>query len=156
DVHIAALEAYQSFSHGFLGLKTTEYANTDRVLGQSLAKSQKVLLGEHGSWAQKCHLAAFHDVAEGGSEGHLGFAEANVAAHQPVHHDVPFQVGKHVFDCSGLVWCLFKGELRFEGAILIARWRQGWPRGARALSIQPQELVSHVAHTPPHSGFGAG
>ena len=44
-----------------------------------------MLEGQHGSGHQNGGLLAIDSGLEGSTDGHLGFAEAHIAAHQAIH-----------------------------------------------------------------------
>ena len=65
--------------------EAAEALDDERILGQALAEGAEVLLGQHGRRHQHGHLLAVVDGLEGGPDGQLGLAVADVAADQAVH-----------------------------------------------------------------------
>ena len=59
-------------------------------------------------------LLAAHRHDEGGAQRHLGLAEADVAADQPVHRPAGGQIVEHVGDGGVLVVGLLVGEAGAE------------------------------------------
>ena len=60
------------------------------------------------------HLLAGHHRGEGRAQRHLGLAEADVAAHQPVHRTARRKIGQHRFDRRLLVLGLLERKARGE------------------------------------------
>ena len=73
-----------------------------------------MLQGEDGRGHEHGHLATVFHGPEGGAHGHLGLAEADVPAHQPVHGGRRSHVHGHGVDGSLLVWGGVVGEARAE------------------------------------------
>ncbi len=69
-----------------LGLAVTaEQLDLHRIIGVALAEVLEMLLGQHRGRHQEGGLLAPHHRLEDGADRHLGLAEADVAADQPVH-----------------------------------------------------------------------
>ena len=65
--------------------KRLRHFDDERILGEALAEGAVVLLGEHGRRHQHGDLPAVVDGLEGGADGQLGLAVADVAADEAVH-----------------------------------------------------------------------
>lgn len=110
DVHRARLEPGQDLPLLGRGLETAQGGHLQGLIHQALHEGLVVLLGQHRSGHQKCHLASLHGHQVGGAQGHLGLAEAHVAAHQAVHGLGGRKIGQDVLDGPGLVRGLLPGK----------------------------------------------
>ena len=79
------------------------------------------------------HLLAGHGHDEGGAQRHLGLAEADVAADQPVHRRARAEVVQHVVDGVQLVVGLLIGEAGAELVEQARRRRRSSPVARSAL-----------------------
>jgi hypothetical protein len=80
-----------------------------------------------------------------GAQRDFGLAEADVAAHQPVHRPAGAEVVQHVGGRLQLVLGLGPGEFVDEGGIALRVGRQRVRRAGRALRCRPQQLVRDLA-----------
>ena len=103
-----------------------------------------MLLGEQGGGHQQRHLFAVVRREKRGTQCHLGLAEANVAAYQPVHGTRRLQVAQHFVDDARLVGCFFKREGGGKGLVMIVRRREGMPGAALAQRLHFQKLHGDV------------
>ena len=87
-----------------------EHLDRDRVTGHPLAEGVQMLLGQDRGRDQHGHLPAVLRRLEGGPDRHLGLAEADVAADQPVHRARPLHVGLGLGDGPDLVGGGDEGE----------------------------------------------
>ena len=94
--------------------------------------------------------------AERGAERDLGLAEADVAADEPVHRPRGLEVAVDVVDGARLVGGLVEGEGRLEGAVVVVGRRERMPGQRRALGVEAQQLVGHLAHLARDARLGAG
>ncbi len=62
-----------------------DHLDTDREVAEAVAEGVPVLLGEDRRRHEHQHLLPVHRDGEGGPHRHLGLAEADVAADEPVH-----------------------------------------------------------------------
>jgi hypothetical protein len=90
-------------------------------------------------------LLAVHCRDEGGAQRHFGLAEADIAAHQPVHRLAGAEIVEHRVDDGLLILGLVVGEAGAE--LLIHAVRHGQ---ARRLAQQPRggdldQLARHLA-----------
>ena len=99
---------------GLLGLgrghEAREPPDVDRESVQALDEVREMLPGEQGGRADQRDLLARHRHHERGAERDLGLAEADIAAHQPVHRLAGFEVLEHVLDRPVLVVGFLIGE----------------------------------------------
>ncbi len=71
-------------------------------------------------------LQPVHGGDEGGAQRHFGFAEADVAADEPIHRTARRQVAEHRFDAGVLVLGLLVREARDE--LVVGAFRRGHRR----------------------------
>ena len=92
------------------------------------------------------HLHPRHRRDIGRAQRHLGLAEADVAADQPVHRPPRFHVAEHVGDRVQLVLGLRIGEPRAEllPGVMVRR-RQDSPPPQLPLRGDPDQPVRHIA-----------
>ena len=92
------------------GDQARQAADIEREAVEALDEVRVMLAGEQGRRADQRDLPARHRHDEGGAKRDLGLAEADVAAHQPVHRLAGFEVGEHVGDRAVLVVGFLIGE----------------------------------------------
>ena len=122
---------------------------------QALAEGVEVLLRQDGRRHQHGHLAAVLDRLEGGAQGDLGLAEADVADQQAVHRPRRLHVGLDVVDGLQLVGRLFVREAAFELELPGRVGGIGVPFERCARAVQLHQLLGQVAHRAAHLGLGA-
>ena len=76
------------------------------------------------------HLLAVHRRHEGRAQRHLGLAEADIAADQPVHRPALLQILEHRLDGGELILGLLIGKARAE-LVIDARRAAAAPRRTR-------------------------
>ncbi len=150
------------FLEGLLGLtgrdEPGEHTDLDRETGKPPLKGLEVLADEDRCRSENRHLFALEDRFEGGADGDLGLAVADIAAEQAVHRAVRLHVGLDLRDRPFLV----VGEIVLEGVLELAL-----PRGvgrelesARAPSNgrQSEQSRGHLADRlfDPRLAFGPG
>ncbi len=92
-----------------------------------------MLLCEQGGWNQHGDLSPGLHGSEARPQRHLGFAEANVTAHEAVHWLTRAQISEDIVDRVGLVVGQFEREPGFE---------------AMVLGVGPAEAVAGPAGSP--------
>jgi hypothetical protein len=113
------------------GAVATEEFDGDRPAREAVLEAFEVLLSEDGGWREDRDLASAEHALEGGAQGDLGLAEADVAADESVHRRGPFHVGFHVDDRARLI-----GRLAVrEGTLELAH-----PRVIRILGVGDARL----------------
>ena len=104
-----------------------------------------MLRREDGRGHQDRHLRAGLDGLEGGAQGDLGLAVADVAHDEAVHGRVPLEVGLDLDGGAQLVGRLLVGEgrlhLRLPGRVLA----EGPAVGAGTLGVERQQVAGQVA-----------
>ena len=87
-----------------------QHLDADRVAAEAVGEGVAVLLREERGGHQDRDLLAGLDGLERGPDGHLGLAEADVAAQQAVHREAGLHVVLHVADGDQLVGGLDERE----------------------------------------------
>ncbi len=142
-----------------LGLAGREEAGQDldphRVAGVALGEGAEVLLGEQGGGDEDGGLHPLLDGLERGPDGHLGLAEADVAADQAVHGAVGLHVVLHVLDGLELVGRLLVGEGVLQLPLPGGVGGEGVARGGDPLAVEGHQLLGDVTDGDPNLGLGA-
>ena len=97
--------------------------DAERQALEALAHHLVVLADEQRRRGEDRDLPARHGDHERGAERHLGLAEADVAADQPVHRLARGQIVEHGLDRARLILGLVVGEARRE--LLVQAGRRG-------------------------------
>ena len=120
--------------------------------GEAALEGLEVLEREHGGGREHGHLLAVAQRLEGRAHGDFGFAEADVAAEQPVHGMRRFHVALDFLGGGDLVLGFgeLEGVLEFALPVGVVREREAFSHAA--LGVELQQLVRHVAHL----GFDLG
>ena len=131
-----------------------EHADADGVGREAGSERLEVLLGEHGGRHQDRHLAAVLDGLEGGPQGDLGLAVADVAHDQAVHRLLGLQVGLDLGDGAQLVGRLLVGEGGLQ-LLLPGRVRsEGVAARVGTGAVELQELARQVGDGPLDARLG--
>ncbi len=88
--------------------------DVDRIAAQPVAEGLEVLAREQRGRHHDRDLLAVHRGDEGGAQRHLGLAEADVAADQPVHRPAGGEIVEHGGDGGLLVVGLLVGKAGAE------------------------------------------
>ncbi|MPN11873.1 hypothetical protein SDC9_159181 [bioreactor metagenome] len=104
-----------------------------------------MLFAEQGGRAEHGHLPAAGHRAEGGAQGDLGLAEADVAADQPVHRLARFHVGDDRGDGLRLVGGFLETEAVGEGFVVVFRKIEGVALTGGARGVECQQFGGGVA-----------
>ncbi len=146
DVHGAFGQPLQGGCRLLAVAEARERGDLHRPVGEAVGKVVVVLLGQQGGGHQHRHLLAASSGEEGGAHGHLGLAEAHVAAHHPVHGLGGGHVADHIVDGCLLVGGLLELELGGELAVVVARRRKGEPLAGGAARVDLQQFGGGIAH----------
>jgi hypothetical protein len=104
-----------------------------------------MLLGQQRGGRQHGHLLARVHRDEGRAQGHLGLAEAHVAADQAVHRPRADHVLDHRVDGGLLVGRFLEAEAGGEGLVVVREKR--WAMASRAArGRRVEQLGGGVAH----------
>ena len=103
-----------------------------------------MLLCQQGGGHQHRNLPLAVDREERGAQRHLGLAEADIAAHQPVHRFAGFHVGDHLGDDARLIRRLFEGKRVGKRLVMGIVRRERMPRARRALGVDIEQFGGRV------------
>ena len=122
----------------------------DRQMREAFGEILVVLAGEQGRRYHDGDLLAVDGGGEGGAHRHLGFAEADVAADEPVHRVPGGEVFQRRIDGRTLVVGLVVGEAGAELGVEAVGWRQFRGRLGGAGRRDLDEACSHLKHALAH------
>ena len=111
-------------------------ADLDREGAESFGEGLGVLAREQRGRHHHRDLLAVHHRLEGRAQRHLGLAEADVAADQPVHRAAGREIGDGRVDRGLLVFGLLVGEAR--GEFVHRAGRNGSAAAPRAACARPR------------------
>ena len=111
QIHLAGSQILQSAVLLGRGAETAEHINGHRKTPETADSGLIMLLGKYGGRHQNCCLLAVHNTLHNGPQSHLGFAEAYIAAQQPVHWCGRFHIGFDVCNAPKLVIGFGVGEI---------------------------------------------
>ena len=103
-----------------------------------------VLLSQNRGGHQDGHLLGVQHGLHGGPEGHLGFAEAHVAAEQPVHGGGGFHVPLDLRDAAELIVGLGIGEVVLKLPLPGGIGGKGKAHAALALGVELDQPLGQV------------
>ena len=126
------------------GAKAREDIHLDRESLHPVAEGLVVLPGQDGGGHQDGALLAVHHALEGRADGHLGLAEADIAAQQAVHRHRALHVGLDLLDAAQLVVGLVVGEAPLKVVLPVGVLPEGVALGGLALGVELDQLVCHV------------
>ena len=121
-------------------------ADPDRQPGEALDEILGVLAREQGRGNDDRGLLAVDRGGEGGAQGDLGLAEADVAADQPVHRPARREVVERRLDGGGLVLRFVIREARAEFVVEPFGRDQARRRARHALRGDANQFARHLAH----------
>jgi len=98
NIDLAFLETFEGIGFFLATAEPVQHFDANRPVGKAVAESFEMLLGEQGGGHQHRDLGAVLYCGEGGAHGHFGFAETDIAAHQPVHRFGAGHIGQHGFN----------------------------------------------------------
>ena len=124
-----------------------EECHFDRIRRETLRQGAPVLLSQHGGGRQHGHLFAGCNRLEDGADGHFGFSEAHIPAHQAVHRlrllHVPLHFGRGLELIRG--WLVGEGILKFVLPRPING--EGKTRCLMTLGIELHQIERHFANS---------
>ena len=103
-----------------------------------------MLPGEDGGRAEDCALFAVQHALKGRPERHLGLAEADVAAEQPLHRHRLFHILFNLPDAPQLVVGLLVLEVLFKVPLHLVVGREGVPFDRHPLGVEGNQFVRHL------------
>ena len=127
------------------GDQPRQLRDAQRQPGKALGEAAVMLAGEQRRRHDDRDLATGHRGDEGGAQRHLGLAEADIAADQPVHRLARGHVGERVGDRGQLVLGLGIGKAGGELLVDPFRRRHDIARPQLALGGDADQLAGDVA-----------
>ena len=124
-----------------IGQKPAQHLDSHRVAGEALGERLVMLLCQEGGRHEDRGLLAVLDRFEDSSQRHLGLAETDVAAHQPVHRKAALHVGLHLVDRLDLIRGLLERERLLEFALPRRVRSEAVTGGAHPLLVQHDEFL---------------
>ena len=103
-----------------------------------------MLIGQHRRWHQHGHLLTIASRFKGGTHGHLGFAEAHIAANQAIHGASTLHVGLHLLRGLALVGRVFVEEARLQLVLQITVFGKGKTLFLSALGIELYQIAGNI------------
>ena len=155
DIHFAFASVRQ---HALISLavrKRLSISTRTGKGGKRRLKVSKCWKHEDGGRREHGDLLAVAERLESGAHDDLGFAEAHVAAEQPVHGLRLLHVALDVLDGGELVVGLGELEGVLELALPVAVGGESEPLGHLAFGVELEQLVRHVAHPGLDAFLGA-
>ena len=138
------------------GEEARQHLDTDRVGRIAVGEGLEVLLGEQRRRHEDGGLVAVLHGLEDRPHRHLGLAEADVAAHEPVHRRRLLHVGLDVVDRLELVRGLRVGEGLLELGLPGRVGGEGVARLGLAAPVQLDQLLGDLTDGGTHPGLLAG
>ena len=124
--------------------KARGMGDTDRQPVETFRKRLVVLTGQQGCRHDDGHLHAIERRDKGRAQGHFGFAETDITAHQTVHWPPRCQIIEHGINGCRLILCLIIGKPRGK-LVIKARWcRQFGCVAHLALRRDADQVARHV------------
>ena len=103
DVHIARSQLLARLLRFLARHKPRQATDIQGEAGKALFEVLVMLAGQQGGRRDHRDLLPVHRGDEGCAQGHLGLAETDIAAHEPVHRPPAFKVTQHVGDGAVLI-----------------------------------------------------
>jgi hypothetical protein len=136
-----------------LRAKARDHLHTHREVAVALAERVPVLLREDGGRAEDERLLPVQRGGEGGADGDLGLAEADVAADEAIHRPARLEILLHRLDRLPLVVGLAVGERGFEPLepVLVEIEREA--RRLLAACVEREKLAGELADGLPRAAL---
>ncbi len=116
--------------------KAIQQRHLDGIGGEAFFQGVVVLLRQNGGGGEERDLFAAHHRLEDGTQGDLGFAEADIPANETIHGTIGLHIPLHVLDCLQLVGGGLIGEGFFQFLLPGHIQRKGIALLLRPLSIE--------------------
>ncbi len=137
-----------------VGEEPAEQLHPDRERRVAVGEGLAVLAGQQGGGHEHGGLVAVLDRLERGPDGHLGLAEADVAADQPVHGPGPLHVRLDLLDGPELVGGLDEGEGRLELGLPRGVGAEGVAGHLEPAPVEGDQLLGDLVDRGPRLGPG--
>ena len=146
DIDLAFAEPGEGFIDLLLRTEARQLADFDWPVGETVGEGIEVLFSEQRGRHQHRDLLAFVDRDKGGAQGHLGFAEADVAADEAIHRLALLQIGQRGVDGGPLVGRFLEGKSLAKRVVIMLDQTEGMAFTRRALRIEIEQFGGGVAH----------
>ena len=127
-------------------------AKLDRKSGKPFGEDAAMLARQKRCRRNKRHLIAGHRGDEGGAQGHLGLAKADVTADQPVRRLAGGQIADNILDRPHLVLGLGKAEAGAEFGKAAGGGVQWLGAGCHPLCRNLDQRIGHFTHAALDAG----
>ena len=142
----------QAFERGLdlLGrAEARQLRELDGPVGEAVGEDLEMLLGQKRRRHEQHDLLAVRDRDECGAKRDFGLAEADVAAHQPVHRAARGEIGDDRVDRRLLVGRLLEDEALGERFVVVLLERERMPVARSTLRVQVQQLRGGIVRLLP-------
>ena len=143
-IDLAAFELFERFLLLLGGAEAREQLHSDRIALKALADGLIVLPRENGGRAEQGALLAVGNALERRTQRHLGFAEAHIAAEQPVHRRRALHVALDLLNAVELVGGFFIFKFCFKVALPLVIARKGVALCLHTRRIERDQLLGDV------------
>ena len=126
------------------GAEAGEQLDRHRVVAHPGGDRLVMLPGEDGRRAEDCALFAVQHALKGRPERHLGLAETDVAAEQPLHRHRLFHILFNLPDAPQLVVGLLVLEMLLKVPLHLVVGREGVPFDRHPLGVEGNQFVRHL------------
>ena len=146
NVHRAALQSFQHRAALATGAEARQRFDAHRPVGKAIAEALQMLLSQQRGGNQHRDLLAGLHCHEGRSHRHFGLAEADVAAHDPIHRRGGPHILEHLSDGFRLIGGFLEREAIGKGLIFEFAGAQARRLMRGAARMQIQQFGGNIAH----------
>jgi hypothetical protein len=144
DINFSIFEELEDIAFFFGASETVDIFNFDAELFESAGESFGMLEGEDGGRNEDSDLFFVEYGFEGSSDGHFGFAEADIAADEAVHGVIAEHIILNGDGCFELVGGIFVDEGGFEFVLEIVVGGEGKTRGGFSFGVELDEFFGDI------------
>ena len=144
DVHVAGAQAFADLVGLLGGDQARELGDPHGEALEAVAEVPVMLAAEQRGRHHDCHLIPLPGGDQGGAQGDLSLAEADIAADQAVHRPRGPHVVQHILDGLELVFRLGEGEAGAELVIGARRRVQRLGLAQLAFGGDGDQRLGHV------------
>ena len=156
DVHLPHFHLFQGLLLLLGGAEAADDIHLGSKVGKAGGESLVMLLGQHRSGHQHCHLLAVHGGLVSRPDSHLRLAKAHIPAKQAVHGLFLFHILLDFLDGLQLILCLLIGESLLKLVLGGIVGRKSCALGLPALGVDFDELLGNILHGLLGPGLGLG
>jgi len=144
QVHLTGFYLAQGVLKLVFGAEAAHHVHLDGIARKALHCGEVVLARQNGGGHQNGGLFARQQALHNSAEGHLGFAEAHVAAQQAVHGYRTLHIPLDLLGADQLILGLLIGEGLFKGALPVVVGGEGEAGVLLAGGVQLEQLLGKV------------